>query len=456
MPALGVPALGHRLGPLVGNEVVIDVVDVQARGVRGEHRGGQLALQRQRVAPAGDRRQPGPQRARVGEPADPGEDPGLGGDQVLGSLRRGHPERERGRRGGQQRQVVIAGPGQPGRQRGRQDRLRADPVPVGMQQHRPRIPAGQRAASDPGLPGARRPRQLPPARADQLSRRGALSSRRRGPVSRGPRRRPRLRLRLAGLQPGRCGLACLRLLAFRPAIRQLLLHCGPGQPPAHRGAVHAQPPGDLSVAVSLGAPPPGPRPRRLSQLARPAAVAHDPGQAFPQRPAMQRGHVVLGQAHHGRHRLAAEAQLAQHRHRHDESHAVMLGAVQILRLGHALQDGRGGRHHARTLPSIKQDSHDIPVRETARHPACGLSTSGGLRLGRGWLGREGGYDQAPVMMVSPLPFLSPMESNADLRGCRLAAGGARGCSGRRGRASRRRAGRARRGSCACHSALTGW
>ena len=75
--------------------MVIDVVHVQARGVGGQHRRAELALQGQRVAPVGDRRKPGPQRAQAGEPADPGEDPGLIGDQVLGPLGRGHPERER-------------------------------------------------------------------------------------------------------------------------------------------------------------------------------------------------------------------------------------------------------------------------------------------------------------------------------------------------------------------------
>jgi hypothetical protein len=74
--ALGVPALGHGLGALVGDEVVAGVVDVQCRGVGGQHRRAELALQRERVAPAGDRGEPGPQRAQAGEPADPGEDPG--------------------------------------------------------------------------------------------------------------------------------------------------------------------------------------------------------------------------------------------------------------------------------------------------------------------------------------------------------------------------------------------
>ena len=63
--------------------MVIDVVHVQARGVGGQHRRAELALQGQRVAPVGDRRKPGPQRAQAGEPADSGEDPGLIGDQVL-------------------------------------------------------------------------------------------------------------------------------------------------------------------------------------------------------------------------------------------------------------------------------------------------------------------------------------------------------------------------------------
>ena len=95
MPALGVPALGHRLGALVGDEVIIDVIHVQAGSVGGQHRRAELTLQRQRVARLGDRRKPGPQRAQAGEPADPGQDPGLIGDQVLGPLGRGHPERER-------------------------------------------------------------------------------------------------------------------------------------------------------------------------------------------------------------------------------------------------------------------------------------------------------------------------------------------------------------------------
>ena len=42
--ALGVPALRDGPGALVGDEVVIDVVDVQGRGVGGEHRAGQAAL----------------------------------------------------------------------------------------------------------------------------------------------------------------------------------------------------------------------------------------------------------------------------------------------------------------------------------------------------------------------------------------------------------------------------
>ena len=59
MPALGVPALGHRLGALVGDEVIIDVIHVQAGSVGGQHRRAELTLQRQRVARLGDRRKPG-------------------------------------------------------------------------------------------------------------------------------------------------------------------------------------------------------------------------------------------------------------------------------------------------------------------------------------------------------------------------------------------------------------
>ena len=67
--------------------MIVDVIHVQRRRVGGQHRRAELALQGQRVAGPGDRGQPGPQRAQAGEPADPGEDPGLGRDQVLGYWR---------------------------------------------------------------------------------------------------------------------------------------------------------------------------------------------------------------------------------------------------------------------------------------------------------------------------------------------------------------------------------
>ena len=47
--------LARLAGRIVGDEVIIYVVHVQAGGVGGEHRRGQLPLQGQRVAPVGDR-----------------------------------------------------------------------------------------------------------------------------------------------------------------------------------------------------------------------------------------------------------------------------------------------------------------------------------------------------------------------------------------------------------------
>src|ERR1039457_4738113 len=51
---LVVPALPDRLGPRIGDEVVIDVVDAGQRRGGGEHRGGERGLQRGRVGRPGD------------------------------------------------------------------------------------------------------------------------------------------------------------------------------------------------------------------------------------------------------------------------------------------------------------------------------------------------------------------------------------------------------------------
>ena len=240
--------------------MIIDVAHVQPRRVGGQHRRAELALQGQRVARPGDRGQPGPQRAQAGEPADPGEDPGLGRDQVLGPLGGGGAQRERQRRGGQQRQVVIPRPGEGGRQRGRQDRLRADPLVVGVGQHRPRIPAGLRAVRSRRRRAARPGRQVSRGQRDQLAGGREPGSRRRTRLRGGPR----LRLR-------RRGPARLRL---RLAGGQLLLHGGRAQAAEHRGLGDAQPAGDLAVGGAPGPPPGRLLPGVPGQLAGPARSPH--------------------------------------------------------------------------------------------------------------------------------------------------------------------------------------
>ena len=67
------------LAPLVGHEVVVDEVHPQRGGVGGEHRRGQLGLERQRVAAVGERGQTRAQGAQLGQrPARPAARPGPG------------------------------------------------------------------------------------------------------------------------------------------------------------------------------------------------------------------------------------------------------------------------------------------------------------------------------------------------------------------------------------------
>ena len=131
--------------------MVIDEIHRKRGGVRGQHRLGQVSLQRQRVAAVGDDRQPGPQGAQLRQRREPGQRPGLGPDQVLGGFHRRGAQRERHAGRGQQRHVTrpAAGPGQ--------DRAGLCLVEERVQQHRARIPAGQVAAPSRGPGGNARP-----------------------------------------------------------------------------------------------------------------------------------------------------------------------------------------------------------------------------------------------------------------------------------------------------------
>ena len=210
-----------------------------------------------------------------------------------------------------------------------------------MGQHRPRIPARRRLSS---------------CWRAWLCR-GLARLRRRGP----------------GFWPARPRLGCrgLARLRLRLAIRQLLLHGGRAQAAEHRGLGDPQPAGDLAVGSAPGPPPGRVLPGAAGQLAGPSRSPHQPGGPLPQRPVMQRGHVVLGQPRHRGHRPAAEAELPAHRHRdvaqsgvgggvagqhhrsgQDPGGAVAVRAMQQAGVGHALQDGRGGWGHASILPHI--------------------------------------------------------------------------------------------------------
>ena len=341
--------------------MVIDVIHPGQDRVGGQHRGGEQALQRDRVGAIGDRGQLRPDGPQVRQHRQPGQRPGIGGGQVLELLegrcaqREAHADRRqqrhvtglRARRGGQD----LAGPG---------------PAAEGVQQHRARIP-GRDLAGD-ARPGCRRAITGPamPASAPPGGR--ARPGLRRGfPPRPGPRRGLRLRLRLRrGSQIRR-----RRWLRRRLLQRQLALRAGGAEPPQHGGLIHPQAAGDLRIADPRRPPFPRPLPRARIQLARPAPRPDHPAGPLPQRPVMQRRHVVHRQAHHRGHRLPAIAQLPQHRHRHvprpgipvrvpeqqprpgeDQRLAVRADAAQVPRVRHALQDGSRCRHHTGILPEI--------------------------------------------------------------------------------------------------------
>ena len=113
LAAARVAAERDRLVAGVLSDVVIGQVHLRLGGLDGEHLAGQAALQRQRVAGAGELAQafsPGPQG---GQGREPGQRPGVGGGQVLGLLQGQRAEGERQLGAHQDAQVVDrrAGPG---------------------------------------------------------------------------------------------------------------------------------------------------------------------------------------------------------------------------------------------------------------------------------------------------------------------------------------------------------
>ena len=355
--ALVVPAFRDRLGPGIGNEVVIDVVHAGGHRVRGQHRRGEHALQRHRVSTVGDPCQGRPQGAQAGQRAQPGQRPGLSGGQVLELLRCRGAEREAHADGRQQRHVPRLAAGRC------QDRPGAGLREERVQQHRPRVPRPERP------PGRQRPGRRPPARRQAGTRlRLSVSPGLRLALSPGPGNgtgtglRPGFRLGEQGLRRRPPGLAARgRRLPAR------------AQAAADRGIRHAEPPADLRVAGALLPPCPGLLPLRRGHLPRRApAVLHGQGRRpVPLRRAVQRRDVRLRQAQRRGDRPAPEPQLPQHRQRDvphhdvagrvveqdhrpgcDHAPAIVLVHAQVTGLWHALQDGRNRRWHATSLPLI--------------------------------------------------------------------------------------------------------
>ena len=209
-----------------------------------------------------------------------------------------------------------------------------------MQQHRPRVPG--RDSRRPQAGGLR------PGAGLSGPRPGCLC-RLRGPGSRGLR-----------LSDGR-----LRLRRGR----QRLLHVRPAQPAQHRGLVHPQPPRDLGVPHPGRPPRPRLLPRRLAGLPGPAWLADQARRPLPQRPLVQRRHIIRRQPHHCGDRRAAVPQLPQRRDRDVPHRRVVLGVpeqlprpgedhrlaaavqeVQVTCIRHAIQDGSSGSRHTPTLP----------------------------------------------------------------------------------------------------------
>ena len=102
---LVVPPFRDRPGPGIGHEVVIDVVDAGGHRVRGQHRGREHRLHRDRVGPVGDPGQVRPQRPQPRQHPEPGQRPRVGRGQVLELLDRVRAQREAHADRRQQRQI---------------------------------------------------------------------------------------------------------------------------------------------------------------------------------------------------------------------------------------------------------------------------------------------------------------------------------------------------------------
>jgi hypothetical protein len=127
--------------------VVIDEVHRITGRVDGQHPGGERPLQFERVGAISQCGEPGPQRLQLRDRRQPEGGAGVGPAQVLDAFDGVDSPREPECCGAQDGQVVIPAGGATGH-RG-EDRLRPDPVQVGVQQHRPRIPTPQGAGIDP-------------------------------------------------------------------------------------------------------------------------------------------------------------------------------------------------------------------------------------------------------------------------------------------------------------------
>ena len=178
-----------------------------------------------------------------------------------------------------------------------------------------------------------------------------------------------------------------RLLAWRglPGLvlrppGQFILHAGRAEMTQHRGLAHPQAAGDLRVPHPSRPPFPRPRPRARLRRAGPAPRPDQPAGALPQRPLVQRRHVVHGQPRRRGHRLTGVAQLPQRRHRHvpccgvivpvpeqqhrpgeDQRFTVCAEAVQVPRIRHAFQDRSGSGRHAPILLGFNAFRKVFPV-----------------------------------------------------------------------------------------------
>ena len=294
---LVVPALGDRLGAGVGDEVVIDVVHAGDHRVRGQHRGREHPLQLQRVGPVGDRGQPRAQRPQTGQRGQPGQRPGLGGGQVLELLRRRRAQREAHADRRQQRHVLrrrrpaAAGPSR--RRPARGTRAAASPPRTGTRHaagRGRRAAAGCPAAAGPGpaaSPGSAAPDPAASGSAAAGCGCGAGGS---GSCTCA---RPSRRSTVDWFTPSRRAISASRTPAARHARA-----CSHDASPVSRG-----------------------RPGGADQRRRPV----------PQRPLVQRRHVIRRQPQHRGDLRAAEPQLPQRRHRDVPHRGVVLGEPEQRR-----------------------------------------------------------------------------------------------------------------------------